>query len=546
LIGATLIAVVVGAVLTWTQFPAAGNDDSHITYWAAFALSEYGAIVNYNGVALEQSSSLLLVVLLAAIRELTGVEPPTAGWLLSLASAALCVVMTARLARKVAPAAESWAPLLLASFLPFLYWSSSGMEMTLAALLGSVVVDRAGAYLTFAGKPNARMLAPLVLAILAFASVRPETPIVLLCMLALAALVEGVGWWRGRSGAGKQPTRRALEVLALALVVTLVIAGCRKLSFGTWVPNPAAMKSGGFGLSAGAEYLWKGLSLGNLWFALAALAGAVLLSVALAQRRFPPEATLVLGFGIAYVAFVSASGGDWMPAARLLAPIAPALALLAAYALGRVGNYQPSAALALAALLVGLNLKQARAFGASGSNGSYRGEAAHNGAEGLPAGAPAFAFSELANRAHRRDAHLLAALLELTRRIAPTSERPLYVMSGQAGMVPYYVVRQHYGAARFIDLFSLTAPEILPCIPPNRRSEQIYGIRLSPDYIVRHAAEMAKECHARRPQIVFSPGAFPKYLRKHGYVEAYRGRRGLEAFVALDGELAHLLKPEGE
>jgi hypothetical protein len=193
-----------------------------------------------------------------------------------------------------------------------------------------------------------------------------------------------------------------------------------------------------------------------------------------------------------------------------------------------------------------LNVKQAQAFGASRSNGSYRGEAAHEGSQGLPAGAPAFTFSELGNRAHRRDAHLLAALLELTRRIAPTPERPLYIMSGQAGMVPYYVFREHYGAARFIDLFSLTAPEILPCIPANRRNEQIHGIRLSPDYIVRHANEMPAECHARRPQIVFSPGAFPNYLRKLGYVEAYRGRRGVEAFVALDGELAHLLKKTPE
>lgn len=419
------------------------------------------------------------------------------------------------------------------------------MEMTLAALLGAVVVDRAGAYVAFAGKPSVRVVGPLVLAIVAFALVRPETPIVLSCMLALAAVVEGFGWWRGRAGAGKQSTRRALEALALALMVALLIAGCRKLAFGTWVPNPAAMKSGGFALSAGSKYLWGGLSLSNVWFALAAVIGAAWLARSIWVNRVAPEATLVLGFGLAYVAFVCASGGDWMPGARLVAPLAPALALLAAFALARLGDHQRWVALAAAALLVGLNIKSARAFGASRSNGSYRGDAAHQGADGLRAGAPAFTFSELGNRAHRRDAHLLAALLELTRRIAPTPERPLYVMSGQAGMVPYYVVRQHYGAARFIDLFSLTAPEILPCIPGNRRKAQIHGIRLSPDYVVRHADDMPEECHARRPQIVFSPGAFPKYLRKHGYVEAYRGRRGLEAFVALDASLAHLLKNDG-
>lgn len=532
----------VGTVLVGTQFPAAGNDDSHITYWAAYALSEFGAIVNYNGVHLEQSSSLLLVLLLAVLRKLSGVEPETAGWFLSLVCAALSVVMSARIARKVAPSAEVSAPLLLGTFLPFLYWSSSGMEMTLAALLGAVVIDRVGAYITWGSKPSRQLLVTSGLAVVAFALVRPETPVVLLCALALAAVVEGFGWWRGRTGAGKQATRRALEAFAFALATVVVIASCRKLAFGTWVPNPAAMKSGGFALSAGSEYLWNGLELANVWFALAALGGVVWMLVSLAVGRVPPEATLALGYGIANVAFVSASGGDWMPCARLVVPLAPALALLAAYGLGRLGQYQPIVPLAVAALLVGLNLKNARQFGGSGSNGSYRGDAAQQGAVGLPAGAPDFTFSELGNRAHRRDAHLIASLLELTRRIAPTPERPLYVMSGQAGMVPYYVFRQHYGSARFIDLFSLTAPEILPCIPEKRRTEQIHGIRLSPDFIVQNANSWPESCHARRPHIVFSPGAFPSYLKKRGYVEAYRGRRGLEAFVALDGEFAHLLK----
>ena len=42
-----------------------GHDDSHITYAAAYQLLEHGQILNNNGERVEQSSSLLHVLLLA-------------------------------------------------------------------------------------------------------------------------------------------------------------------------------------------------------------------------------------------------------------------------------------------------------------------------------------------------------------------------------------------------------------------------------------------------------------------------------------------------
>src|SRR5689334_2064756 len=57
-----LVAVLHGALL----YTASGHDDSHITYWAARTLAASGEILNYNGERIEQSSTLLLVLLLAA------------------------------------------------------------------------------------------------------------------------------------------------------------------------------------------------------------------------------------------------------------------------------------------------------------------------------------------------------------------------------------------------------------------------------------------------------------------------------------------------
>ena len=44
-------------------FPSSGRDDVYITYGPALALAETGSISNWNGEAVEQSSSLLDVVL---------------------------------------------------------------------------------------------------------------------------------------------------------------------------------------------------------------------------------------------------------------------------------------------------------------------------------------------------------------------------------------------------------------------------------------------------------------------------------------------------
>ena len=52
-------------LLGYALYGSAGHDDSHITFWASYTLSEFGEIVNYNGDRIEQSSSLLLTVLTA-------------------------------------------------------------------------------------------------------------------------------------------------------------------------------------------------------------------------------------------------------------------------------------------------------------------------------------------------------------------------------------------------------------------------------------------------------------------------------------------------
>lgn len=75
-----LLLLTSGAVL----FSSSGRDDAHITYWAAYAISHFGKIVNYSGEFVEQSSSLLQVLFLATINRLTGFNIVTLGKLSSI------------------------------------------------------------------------------------------------------------------------------------------------------------------------------------------------------------------------------------------------------------------------------------------------------------------------------------------------------------------------------------------------------------------------------------------------------------------------------
>jgi hypothetical protein len=326
-------------------------------------------------------------------------------------------------------------------------------------------------------------------------------------------------------------------LLAGAVALVLGVGLVRLHFFGLVVPNPAAAKSGAFALRAGAAYLGNGFVLAGPGFVLLALLGVISMLATVRARPLTATGVLMLGWGLSALAFVVASGGDWMPAARLLAPLGPALAILAGEALVALARFHRVAAHGAGAVIVALNVASALSFGGSGANGSYRGTAAHEGRKRLlDRDVVDFSFSELANRAHRRDARLLGPLLTLMRRLHPTEQAPITLMSGQAGMVPYYVFREFYGRARFIDLYTLTTPEILPCIPSRHRDFKLQGVHISPGYVIDHADDLAATCGVERPHVVFSTGRCPSYLKKRGYECFYEGPRGMEAFVAVDRE----------
>ncbi len=212
-------------------------------------------------------------------------------------AAAVLAVTVDRLAGKPARYA-AW--LLLAASAPLGAWSVAGMETglvialaALAASLGRLGHARASA-----------LLAGLA------AAMRPE-------MIPWAAVVAVAPPPRGSAAAARPPWDRALRI-ALAVLPPVAVALTRFALFGRAAPLSLLAKPSDEML--GARYA----------LACFLLTGPLALLAPLAWRRLDGFArVLLLSIGVHFAA-IAVAGGDWMPLSRLVAPVLPAVILLAA------------------------------------------------------------------------------------------------------------------------------------------------------------------------------------------------------------------------
>jgi hypothetical protein len=139
--------VLVGAFF----FPSAGRDDAHITYWAAYSLYHFGEVLNYNGDRVEQSSSLLQVILLAIAAFVSKIDIVTLGKLSSILFGVASLVALHILTKKIEPKAAFLAAALTGTSAYFAYWSFGGLETTLATFTSLLLIIAYGAYLNQQG-----------------------------------------------------------------------------------------------------------------------------------------------------------------------------------------------------------------------------------------------------------------------------------------------------------------------------------------------------------------------------------------------------------
>jgi hypothetical protein len=514
-----------------TLFPSAGRDDAYISYWPGHALAETGELTNYNGEHIEQSSSLLQVLVLAALHRISGIEVELLGPLITILAGELSIVAVYVLARRAMPGSEFGAALLLSTSVFFVYWTFGGLETTLASLAIILIMLAYGDYLLTARPQSVQ---PLVLCIgttLVFLLVRPEMPIVLACVLvgttSLVVLRRVLPGFKPI-----QDERRVLLRLAIlagiALAVAAAIVSFRLGYFGSAVPQPVSAKTGGdfeevFRL--GREYLSQTLfaSAEVTRFTLPVIVALVIaLGLTMYQSiRAPainPYSALSGMFVVVYTAFILLAGGDWMEGGRFLAHMLPLVMLFVALGLTQVLRHAVlrwGFTVGLVALQVGFAIY----FAQHSSTGlPIKAAVSQYKTFGLEAGAEKFNWFERTNRVHMRDIPVIGFLNQAIEQIAPYSGGRVTIMSGQMGMIAYHLAKDHYGEIYFYDQAGLVGPNFMKCalLAPDlvhMRNGTIlfYGVYFE------HWEDLDTACNIPKPDIVYALGTDGWEFASRGY-----------------------------
>jgi hypothetical protein len=429
-------------LIGFALFGSTGEDDAYVTYWEAARLVATRRLENYNGRALEQSSSLLHVVLLGGVSWLTRASVPTVGGWFSVALGAACAPIAYRLGGRLEPRSGWIAAAVVATSPPLVYWAFGGLETSLATV---VVLLVALSVIRYVGGGSSVAVAALW--IFAAALVRPEIGLVLVGAFVLAAVVLWIFPRPRNDEAQRFALRRCLSAAAVAAISVVAIAVFRHFYFGEFFPHPVSMKTGTLNTD-GAAYVWT-----TLWRSAGLGVVAVTAVALLTGRRLRNPAWLIpAAIALVGAVVVVADGGDWMENGRLMVPwlvlsSVVAAAWIATLRLKTIGAWA----------LIALNVAGLASYATFTSQGTAAW--AH---VVLPAPLHREASANLwerRDRVHAGDSAFLRTVAPLVRAAnTAVAPRQLTVASEQAGMVTYYLQQAALAAGhpiRFIDQLGL-------------------------------------------------------------------------------------------
>jgi hypothetical protein len=356
----------------------------------------------------------------------------------------------------------------------------------------------------------------VILTSLAYLAVRPEGAIVL-----GSSLLVWLGLQRARrkpAGGGSGAAGVALWALLVGLLFALLVA-FRTAYFGSPFPQPVSAKVGGAALERIADGLYYlGELLRRPWASALALVLAALPFVLWRELRRPdsdwPNVLSWLLVG-ANAAFIVLAGGDWMKGARFVAHFAPLGLVLGHAALRKA---LPAHGSAVVALLVVGQLAGLLAL-AYGNTGQPLWQFARvDPVIRTLSERRDYSFVERANRIRTRDILFLERAAELVERMLEEQDR-VVVMSGQAGMVFYYLAVEFYGRVEFVDRFGLSTPHVVEA-----RDE--LGLGSSSSGVVLSMRRFLEEAPNRRepawsPDLVFDVHDTREPLERSGYRVVY-------------------------
>lgn len=281
-------------------------EDAFITFRYARNLAEgYGPVFN-PGERVEGYSDFLWMVILAALRAISGLDMPLLGRVLGVLAALAAIVLTWRFSLRLTGGNRLLslvAALFVASSGAFVAHGPGGLETSFFTLLvlATLLLAARGMW-TWAG-----VLAALT------TMTRPEGVLLMAVLAGYAWLSSGP---EGRGG-------RLLRVVVSSALLVLPWNAWRVWYYGYLIPNAMQAKRGvetthqvKIGLLNAAEFLLANPPI---------LIVVVVVVVALARRSlaWPPAGGVLAAWIGAHMAFAIYAGGDWMPAWRYLAPIIP-------------------------------------------------------------------------------------------------------------------------------------------------------------------------------------------------------------------------------
>lgn len=524
-------------------FGSTGRDDVFISVWPAFTLVEFGELVNYNFSHVEQSSSLLTVVVNAALYAATRANVVSLFFYSSIGFGAACIVLSALwLDESTDGYTCLFASMSIATSGPFVHWGWSGMEASIAAFCLLAFCGSLDLLETRAYDHRSRLLfAVVTLTVLA---VRPEMPIVL---VATAASLAAIGLFEvdACQFSPHVPTLRAAGgILSAALLGGVCLLLFRYWYFGAYVPQPVSAKAG-----VGVHKIYSGLryfliNLSNpafstevapfgLFLVTANIASA---SILLSSRGRPISITAMAAVVMVYQTFILFSGGDWMEAGRFFVPIVPLqVVLLFTWIEEVVETRWKVYAVSFVILSIQISsLVDVAKYRSTGVPSWEREQFQSAYLSTLESGE--FSWFERYSKLHARDIPTINTLETVVEELALAAESPdrIRVMSRQMGMVAYHIARREPRRVSLMDLYGLTDRVLTSCDPVEtfRRSQR--GISVGLEGFLEDKSRFETECGVKPPHVIYSLSEDLDETRqmydKFGYTIVYfqRGKIGIE------------------
>jgi hypothetical protein len=511
-----------------------GVDDSYITGWVALNISRSGSLSNFNGDSIEQSTSLLHVLILGALRFVTRLPVPVLSYFVGIAGLIATVTMAGVVAERLYKGSGLVTALIVGTSFPLLYWATSGLETLLVPFFLLLFLMAIAEFVT-AVSIKRRDIALLLIASLLLAGIRPDALVVSVGVVALLLVLGICSSLKYVSAIVPRVNfQRACFVAIPVGLGILVVEGFRFVVFRHFIPQPVSAKTGlHLTLQPGLSYVFKNMNPGWLWipFACVSIIGIFLM---LSKRSL--LAWMATFAGVISVGLVVLSGGDWMGMGRMLIPSMTILLVMAG-----IGLVYPSEVikrisvfrigrLLLPVITVAAVCLQLVALRLVAVEPTYFKERLATDAplmypwkitENVNGKAIAFPISNSVpwyvrrNSSHLRDTEFLNRMRPIIAKLVAqesNKNRKITLASYQAGMIPFYLFDWFPGRLHFTDMFSLTTTDFSRC--PIKKHER-FGMPVTYDYWFQHAGKCAPDM----PDLVFGLGKLdPQLVGKYRVV----------------------------